>query len=963
MLSAAAAPLSAAAETDNCASAANPIVCENALPGDPPANWQIEGTGDPTIQGFATAISVNVGETEYFKIATDARSYRIEILRLGYYGGDGARLITTLRPSASLPQSQPECLKYSSTGLIDCGNWAVSASWRVPEGAVSGVYIALLTREDTGGQSQIPFVVRNDASHASILLQTSDATWEAYNDWGGNSLYSCAVDCPPGDPEGYKAAYAVSYNRPWEGSFAIDGGRSYLWYAEYQLIYWLEENGYNVSYTTSAEVGRQPALLKNHSIFISSGHDEYWSASQRKAVEEALAAGVSLAFFSGNEMFWKTRWAPSTEGANVPDRTLITYKETHFNAPVDPEDPPTWTGSWRDPRFSPPADGGKPESALTGQYFLVNSGTADLTVPYRYSKLRLWRNTAVAALVPGQSLMLSPGTGTLGYEWDETVENGFRPPGELELSETTVSGLQTFVDYGSNVTEPSTATHHLTLYRAPSGALVFGAGTVQWSWGLANVNAWSSLTTDPSGNPPDPNMEQFTVNLLAEMGAQPGSLIAGLLPGTKAAPGAPPSATITQPSEGASFEDGTRQTIAGTAQAHAGGAVAAVEVSTDGGASWHAATITGADEESVSWTYPWVAHGAPTSTIEARAVDEEGEIGSPSAPVNATVRCPCSIWGIGEKPANVDSGDGSSVELGVKFTADEYGWIDGVRFYRSAANSGAHIVGLWSEAGALLASATQTAEGEAGWEQVDFPSPVQIEAHRTYIAGYFAPHGHYSADPYYFYSPPATGSATLGSPPLQAVQATSQSSNGLYLYTSSPAEPTESYNATNYWVDPLFTPAALPGVPTAIAAAPQAGAAIVSWSPPAEGGPVTEYIVTPYAGTSALAPTIVRGTPPEATAVVSGLTPGQSYTFAVQAANPNGKGPLSARSAAITPPAYAAPSAVRAVLARPAGHSALVSWSAPSLDGGEPITSYTITPFIGSAAQSPITVGQQARSA
>ena len=66
-------------------------------------------------------------------------------------------------------------------------------------------------------------------------------------------------------------------------------------------------------------------------------------------------------------MFWKTRWAPSTEGSNTPYRTLTTYKETHFNAPVDPQDPPTWTGRWRDPRFSPPADGGKPENALTGQ--------------------------------------------------------------------------------------------------------------------------------------------------------------------------------------------------------------------------------------------------------------------------------------------------------------------------------------------------------------------------------------------------------------------------------------------------------------------------------------------------------------------------------------------------------------------------------------------------------------------
>ena len=113
-------------------------------------------------------------------------------------------------------------------------------------------------------------------------------------------------------------------------------------------------------------------------------------------------------------------------------------------------------------------------------------------MPSQYSKLRLWRNTAVANLTSGQTLTLAPGSGTLGYEWDEDVDNGFRPAGEFDLSSTTVSGLQTFTDYGSTLSTGTTATHHLTLYRAPSGALVFGAGTVQWSWGLANVNAWES---------------------------------------------------------------------------------------------------------------------------------------------------------------------------------------------------------------------------------------------------------------------------------------------------------------------------------------------------------------------------------------------------------------------------------------------------------------------------------------
>ena len=121
------------------------------------------------------------------------------------------------------------------------------------------------------------------------------------------------------------------------------------------MVRFLEENGYNVSYIAQADLDQNPALLQNHKLFVSSGHDEYWSAGERSAVESARDAGVNLAFFSGNEVFWKTRWTNSSDGSNTPYRTLVTYKETHFDSPVDPQDPTTWTGTWVDPRFSPPA--------------------------------------------------------------------------------------------------------------------------------------------------------------------------------------------------------------------------------------------------------------------------------------------------------------------------------------------------------------------------------------------------------------------------------------------------------------------------------------------------------------------------------------------------------------------------------------------------------------------------------
>ncbi len=952
-------------------SCANPIVCENMLPGDPPSDWQVTGAGDPTIQGFATSMGVNVGQTEYFKIKTPSTAYHIDILRLGYYGGDGARLIASgIKPSAPLPQAQPQCLTSSSTGEIDCGNWAVSASWTVPSNAVSGLYVAHLVRDDAqdpGGDSQIFFVVRNDSGHSDILLQTSDATWEAYNDYGGNSLYTCTVACPPGNPQGYKGAFAVSYNRPFDGALSTDAGASDPYYAEYQMIRWLEKNGYDVSYTNQSEVSTAPSLLLNHKVFISSGHDEYWSAGQRSAVQAAIGAGVNVAFFSGNEVFWKTRWAPSIDGSNTPDRTIVTYKETHFNAPTDPADPPTWTGAWADPRFSPPADGGLPANALTGQQFLVNSGSADITVPYRYSRLRFWRNTAVSQLSPGQSLTLAPGNQMLGYEWDADEDNGFRPAGLFDMSSTTVSGVQAFTDYGTFLNENATATHNLTLYRAPSGALVFGAGTVQWSWGLDDTNAWGE-TGPPFGSTPDPTVEQATVNLLADMGVEPGSLTPGLVPATQSTNTTAPTSAITSPAAGSTLQDNSPVTITGTATDPGGGAIAEVDVSTDAGATWHPATISGADAQTVNWSYSWTTRSSPTTIIMSRAVDDSGNIERPSAGVTVNVDCPCSLWGSGVTPGTPDSGDPSSVELGMRFTSDVSGTVTGVRFYKAPANTGTHIGSLWTAGGTLLASATFTNETASGWQQVGFDQPVPVSAGATYVVGYFAPAGHYSQDPYYFYDPPPAGGNALNSPPLHAVQATATTTNGLYAYASASTFPSSSYNATNYWVDPVFSPSsapppAPPGQVTGVSATAGVGSASVSWSAPSTGGTPTKYTITPYIGSSAQPATTVTGSPPATTATVTGLIAGTGYTFTVQASNSAGSGPASTPSNSVTPTAGSPPGAPTSVQAAGASSQALVSWSAPSSNGGSAITGYTITPYIGSTAQTPVNVGGSTTSA
>jgi hypothetical protein len=541
----------------------NPIRCENSKPGNPASEWDISGAGSATIQGFATEISAVPGETVRFKVDTTATAFRIDIYRLGYYGGMGARRIDTIPATATVPSNQPDCLTDSSTGLIDCGNWNQSASWLVPADAVSGIYIAkLVSTAGPSGTSHIVFVVRDDAGHSDILFQTSDTTWQAYNQYGGNSLYV-------GSPAG--RAYEVSYNRPF--TTRATSPEDWVFNAEYPMIRWLEANGYNVSYSTGVDTDRHGTELLEHKIFMSVGHDEYWSGEQRANVESARTAGIHLAFFSGNEVFWKPRWDASIDGSGTPYRTLVTYKETHANSKIDPTS--VWTGTWRDPRFSPPYDGGRPENALTGTIFTVNCCTYTITVPEVYGKARFWRNTTVATLAPGQTATLA--AGTLGYEWDEDLDNGFRPDGLMQLSSTTVSGVDYLQDFGSTYSS-GTATHSLTLYRHSSGALVFGAGTVQWSWGLDGNH-------DRGASTPDLRMRQATVNLLADMGVQPSTIQSGLSVATASNDIGTPLTTITSPIPGASVATGAIVAVSGTAS-DSGGIVTAVEVSTDGGATW-----------------------------------------------------------------------------------------------------------------------------------------------------------------------------------------------------------------------------------------------------------------------------------------------------------------------------------------------------------------------------------------
>jgi hypothetical protein len=647
-------------------------------------------------------------------------------------------------------------------------------------------------QNNTNNENHIPFVVRADESTSDILFQTSDTTWQAYNGWGGTNLYG---GNGPGGDSAPGRAYKVSYNRPIgtrDGIGTYAGSQDFLFGAEYAAIFWLEQNGYNVSYMAEVDTARSPSLLQQHRIFTSTGHDEYWDTTARENVESARGAGLNLVFMSGNEVYWKTRWEPSIDGSNTPYRTLVCYKETRHNAPLDPLDASptwTWTGTWRDPRFSPPADGGKPENGLTGTMFQVDSYRSDsIQVPYGMSGLRFWRNTPhVAKTASGGTTTLTQNI--LGYEWDASPDNGFAPPGLIYLSSTTLDVSTLLLDYGST-TGNGTATHNLTLYRDPSsGALVFGAGTVFWAWGLSDNH-------DGPTTPADPDIQQATVNLLADMGAQPGTLQSGLVAAVKSTDSTPPASRVSTPANGLSIGEGQPLLISGAAN-DTGGRVAGVEVSVDGGVTWYRASGT------TNWAYTWNATPG-THTILSRATDDSLNTETPQSGITISVSpAGSTLFSGAAVPDSETAADPSAIELGIKFSASTAVTITGLRFWKDSINTGVHTGHLWSSTGNLLASATFANETASGWQTVLFSNPVQITPGTGYTASYHS-NQFYSATPGYFNTP-------LNRGPL-----TAPANGGVYQYGSSVAFPSGTYNASNYWVDILFT-AAPPTAPPVIA--------------------------------------------------------------------------------------------------------------------------------------------------
>ncbi len=799
--------------------AQNPIVVENSLPGNPISEWGVANFRDNRIAGFSTKMSLNAGETVRFKISSqNGKNFTLKIYRIGYYNGNGARLMQDLGTLNGV--EQPAGISDNSTGLYDCSNWSQSASWTIPSNAVSGLYIAKLER-NTGGSNHIVFIVRNDARNSDIYFPMPDATWVAYNGYGGNSLYNGTTSWPEGH------AVKVSYNRPifpYNSNFNTDGRQS-DWYmnAEYPMIRWLERNGYDVTYTCGNDVARNGSRLLNHKILLFVAHDEYWSKEQRENVEYARDQGVHLAFFTGNDVYWKTRW----EGYNgTEDRTLVCYKEglmengfplseraCRYKCDVSSS---VWTGLWR---TGGDYDAGRPENELLGNIGWAEAPNTAIKVPYYYKNHRFWRNTSITSLAPGQETAL--GAHTLGYEWnyEQPAYKKFHPKGRMTLSSTDVDVIM----YGV----PDNFKHKLNLYRAGSGALVFGAGTIQWSWGLDNNHEGNTAGENK-------DMQQATVNLFADMGVQPGSLQTDLVAATISTDDDPPASSISSPANNASFPVRSAITITGTASDNK--VVAGVEISTDGGTTWESVTTMSNLDGSVSWSHTWVPELQGSNiNIKTRGFDDSGNMENPGSGILVNIvppQCPCTVFDETDVPAN--SFEETSMELGMKFKANANGVITGVRFYKHPDNTGTHIGNLWTENGNPLAQVIFSNETASGWQQAALSAPVPVTAGTTYVVSYYNPEGKYSYTSNFFTDNYPAGSASMW--PVQGIKHEETSpGNGVFKYNSGTTFPTNSANKTNYFVDVVFMPAStLPVTLTDFSATPGNNSVTLRWTTSSE---------------------------------------------------------------------------------------------------------------------------------
>lgn len=457
---------SAAQTTKQPTLSSDAIQRENAQRGT--ASWIITPDHRATteIQAYASALSVQASDTLtfYVSVQVDGTAYIANIYRLGWYGGEGGRLLLSeyKRGQAQGYYDQVDgtlvgcasCTLDPTTDMVEA-NWQPSFAITIPTNWVTGVYLATLT-DANGKQTYVTFDVRGDPTSAYVVV-TPDTTAEAYNTWGGYSLYIGP------DGTGTTRANTVSFNRPlvslggfpWQiaaGDTYDQGLPTYI-----DAVRWFEHAGYDVSYMSSVDLDQHPGLLRSHAAYISVGHDEYWSKAMRDGVEQARDAGISLIFMGANTAYWQIRF--QADSAGIPDRHIVCYKDS-ANDPLNGVDNSQVTVQWRDPPLN------RPENALIGIMYAgnVRSGLGFSWYLADQANSPLLAGTG---LKPGQAY----GCDLVGYEWDRVVDNGDTPAGLQVIGDS-----PTVADQGGYSSTTS--------YTAPSGAFVFASGSIYWGHAL-----------------------------------------------------------------------------------------------------------------------------------------------------------------------------------------------------------------------------------------------------------------------------------------------------------------------------------------------------------------------------------------------------------------------------------------------------------------------------------------------
>ena len=450
---------------------ANTIQDENARPGT--TAWKLPSGRSTDIEGYASLTSVNIGDSIQFFVSTTAPQYSIDVYRLGYYRGLGARSVASSTQLTGRVQPVPS--PDPVTGLIEC-HWTDPYTLSIPGDWVSGVYLAKLTAQPGGQQNWIMFVVRDDARSSDLLFQSSVNTMEAYNAWGGKSLYAFNSSGPQ--------ASKVSFDRP----YGAGAGFTEFQRWEFPTVRFLEKEGYDLTYCTTVDTHANGDLLLHHRGFLSVGHDEYWSYPMRRNIEGARDAGVNLAFLSSNTSYWQVRFEPDSNGA--ANRTIVGYKEKALSSdPIltdgDPTNDYLATTSFRNPPVN------LPEELLKGSMWTFTDSPVSADIVVGDTSSWVFANTN---LHPGDHL-----PGLLGYEVDR--EFAAYPPTTVRLAHSPFIGYKGAIDYSD-----------MTIYQAGSGAWVFSTGTMEWAYGLDDTGPHESAT--PPGGFLNPAAQQITRNVL-----------------------------------------------------------------------------------------------------------------------------------------------------------------------------------------------------------------------------------------------------------------------------------------------------------------------------------------------------------------------------------------------------------------------------------------------------------------